>query len=174
MWIRSGGTFLTIFVIITLVIVEILHVFTPKIGVFCYYVLVESSKFIHRSVTSDLWTTQTHMKVHHINGWGPWSYCIITLSVDHVPMFFSLCMLCWTRAANDPWLRIEIMFLMMCPRLIIWEQILVRRCELGPLGPSLRFLASARVCKFKKFMQVEWDEQVFNWFSFRMLTCKQL
>ena len=41
-------------VIITLVIVEILHVFTPKIGVFYYYVLVESSKFIHRSVTSDL------------------------------------------------------------------------------------------------------------------------
>ena len=89
-------------------------------------------------------------------------------------MCFSSCMLCWTCGANDLWPWHEIVFLMVCPRLIIWGQILVMRCELGPVGPSYRFLASARVWKLKNFIQVDWNEQVFTWFSVRMLTSKLL
>ena len=89
-------------------------------------------------------------------------------------MFFTLRILCWTCTAKDLSLRDEIIFLMVCPRVIIWVQILIRPRELGPLGHFYRVLSSVQMCKFKNLIQIESNWVIFDWFSSRLLTWKWL
>ena len=89
-------------------------------------------------------------------------------------MFFTLRILCWTCTAKDLSLRDEIIFLMVCPRVIIWAQILIRPRELGPLGHFYRVLSSVQMCKFKNLIQIESNWVIFDWFSSRLLTWKWL
>ena len=121
------------------------------------------------------------MQVHHISVWAPWSFCVIKLRGGHVSMFFRLWLLCWTCVANDLSTRNEVIYLMVCPRLIIWWQILVRSCELGPPGPSQQFLSSVSMWKSKQFMKIKWNEVIFSrsflhdfHLDYRLLTCRTI
>ena len=51
---------------------------------------------------------------------------------------------------------------MMCPRVIIWAQILIMPRELGPLGHSYRVLSSVHMCKSKNLNQIESNEVIFD------------